>query len=231
MRIKQSRQKDLKEAIFHAIELDAFNNAKKRLQDSTDFVRATDTKGSSKPKSSVESMVSEMNKVLTELRSEVKQLKATQNAHGATSGTVDNTAGTRVTCFFCKKEGHMKKQCRKYQQWKAKQADQTKEKTKGSESSTCKISLESTEALSRAGKSGLFLRADMNGYPVKFLIDTGANMNLVGPHIYQQWFEKQAKPPVLDNLDRPILTADGSPLNVKGTTTVSFAIKGMQSQH
>ena len=233
LRIKQSRPKDLNDAICHAVELDAFNNAEKRLQDSTDFVRATDTESSSKPKSSVESMVSKMNKVLTELRSEVKQLKlkASQNAHGATSGTVANTAGTRVTCFFCKKEVHMKKQCRKYQQWKAEQADQTKEKTKGSESSTCKISLGSTEALSRAGQSGLFVKADMNGYPLNLLIDTGATMSLVGPHIYKQWYEQQAKPSVLDNLDRPILTADGSPLNVKGTTTVSFVIKGMQFQH
>ena len=116
LRIKQSRPKDLNDAICHAVELDAFNNAEKRLQDSTDFVRATYTEGSSKSKSSVESMVSEMNKVLNELRSEVKQLKASQNTHGATSGSVANTAGTRVTCFFCKKECHMKKQCRKYQQ-------------------------------------------------------------------------------------------------------------------
>ena len=61
LRIKQSRPKDLNDAICHAVELDAFNNAEKRLHDSTDFVRATDTEGSSKSKSSVESMVSEMN--------------------------------------------------------------------------------------------------------------------------------------------------------------------------
>ena len=48
LRIKQSRPKDLNDAICHAVELDAFNNAEKRLHDSTDFVRATDTEGSSK---------------------------------------------------------------------------------------------------------------------------------------------------------------------------------------
>ena len=40
LRIKQSRPRDLNDAICHAVELDAYNNAEKRLHESTSYVRS-----------------------------------------------------------------------------------------------------------------------------------------------------------------------------------------------
>ena len=170
-------------------------------------------------------MVSEINIALTELRREVNEIKAAQN----TSDQVTNVPNTKVVCFFCKKEGHLKRQCRKYKQWKAKQAKLAKDNM--GDSSPCNVSVGSTETLSKAGQGGLFVKADMYGYTVNFLIDTGATVSLVAPHIYNLCAAQLGAPPVINELGKPILTADMSPLNVKGTTKVSFAVKGMSFQH
>ena len=226
LRIKQSRPRDLNEAICLAVELDAFNIAEKRLHESSAFVRSAHAEASLKQVSSLEIMVSEMNKVLTELQSEVKDIKATRNIPLVTSDTRINAPRSRVTCFFCKKEGHLKKQCRKFKQWLNKQS-----KPAMADSSECGVSVGSTETLSKAGQGGLFVKADMYGYTINFLIDTGATVSLVGPHIYNLCAAQLGVPPVIDELGKPILTADMSPLNVKGTTKVSFAVKGMPFQH
>ena len=229
LRIKQSRPRDLNEAICHAVELDAYNNAEKRLHESTSFVRSAHIEDSLRQVSGLETMAKEMNKVLTELRSEVTEIKVAQNVHSHTSDQVTNESNTKVACFFCKKEGHLKKQCRKYKQLKAKQAKQARDNM--DDSSPCNVSVGSTETLSKAGQGGLFVQADMYGYTVNFLIDTGATVSLVAPHIYHLCAAQLGKPPVIDELGKPILTADMTPLNVKGTTKLSFAVKGMSFQH
>ena len=99
------------------------------------------------------------------------------------------------------------------------------------DSSECGVSVGSTETLSKAGQGGLFVKADMYGYTANFLIDTGATVSLVAPHIYNLCAAQLGAPPVINELGKPILTADMTPLNVKGTTKVSFAVKGMSFQH
>ena len=229
LRIKQSRPKDLNEAICYAVELDAYNNAEKRLHESTSFVRSAHIEDSLRQVSGLETMVREMHKVLTELRNEVTEIKAAQNVHRHTSDQVTHVHNSKVTCFFCKKEGHLKRQCQKYKQWKAKQAKSANDSM--DDSSACNVSVGSTETLSKAGQGGLFVKADMYGYTANFLIDTGATVSLVAPHIYHLCAAQLGKPPVIDELGKPILTADMTPLNVKGTTKVSFAVKGMSFQH
>ena len=229
LRIKQSRPRDLNEAICHAVELDAFNNAEKRLHESTSFVRSAHIEDSLRQVSGLETMVSEMNKALAELRSEVNEIKAARNVLRSTSDPVTKVSNTKVSCFFCKKEGHLKRQCRKYKQWKAKQAKPARDNM--DDSSPCNVSVGSTDTLSKTGQGGLFVKANMYGYTVNFLIDTGATVSLVAPHIYHLCAAQLGKPPVIDELGKPILTADMTPLNVKGTTKVSFAVKGMSFQH
>ena len=229
LRIKQSRPRDLNEAICHAVELDAYNNADKRLHESTSFVRSAHIEDSLRQVSGLETMVSEMNIALTELRREVNEIKAAQNVHSHISDQVTNVPNTKVVCFFCKKEGHLKRQCRKYKQWKAKQAKPAKDNM--GDSSPCNVSVGSTETLSKAGQGGLFVKANMYGYTVNFLIDTGATVSLVAPHIYHLCAAQLGKTPVIDELGKPILTADMTPLKVKGTTKLSFAVKGMSFQH
>ena len=229
LRIKQSRPKDLNEAICHAVELDAYNNAEKRLHESTSFVRSAHIENSLRQVSSLVIMVSEMNKALTELQREVKDMKATRNTPLVTSDTRINAPRSRVTCFFCKKEGHLKKQCRKFKQWLNKQSKPAMDTM--ADSSECGVSVGSTETLSKAGQGGLFVKAEMYGYTVNFLIDTGATVSLVAPHIYNLCASQLGTPPVIDELGKPILTADMTPLKVKGTTKVSFAVKGMSFQH
>ena len=210
LRIKQSRPIDLNEAICYAVELDAYNNAEKRLHESTSFVRSAHIDDSLRQLSGLETMVREMHKALTELRNEVTEIKAAQNVHRHTSDQVTNVHNSKVTCFFCKKEGHLKRQCQKYKQWKAKQAKSANHNM--DDSSACNVSVGSTETLSKAGQGGLFVKADMYGYTANFLIDTGATVSLVAPHIYHLCAAQLGKPPVIDELGKPILTADMTPL-------------------
>ena len=229
LRIKQSRPRDLNEAICHAVELDAYNNAEKRLHESTSFVMSAHIEDSLRQVSGLETMVSEMNIALAELRREVNEIKAAQNVLRPTSDQFTYVGTTKVACFVCKKEGHLKRQCRKYKQWKAKQTKPIKDNM--DDSSACNVFVGSTDALSKAGQGGLFVKADMYGYTVNFLIDTGATVSLVAPNIYHLCAAQLGKPAVIDELGKPILTADMTPLKVKGTTKLSFAVKGMSFQH
>ena len=81
LRIKQSRPKDLNDAICHAVELDAFNNAEKRLHESNAFVISAHIEDRLRQVSGLETIVTKMNKALTKLRRKVKEIKAAQNVH------------------------------------------------------------------------------------------------------------------------------------------------------
>ena len=71
----------------------------------------------------------------------------------------------------------------------------------------------------------------MYGYAAYFLIDTGATVSLVAPHIYPLCAAQLGKSLAIDELGRSILTADMTPLNIEGTTKLSLAVKGMSFQH
>ena len=52
---------------------------------------------------------------------EQQALKATVDKDSRRTTT--NNTGAQITCFFCKKQNHMKKDCRKYIEWKKKHPD------------------------------------------------------------------------------------------------------------
>ena len=64
--------------------------------------------------------------------------------------------------------------------------------------SECSVSVCSTETLSEAGQDGMFVKAEMYGYTVNFLIDTGATVSLVVPHIYNLCAAQLGTSPVID---------------------------------
>ena len=110
LRIKQSRPKDLNDAICHAVELDAFNNAEKRLQDSRGFVRVAEQNSEGSQWSSVQKAIGDMNKLISELQAEVKEIKGKQTRRTVRPNDMSTECSkSERKCYFCNREGHMKR--------------------------------------------------------------------------------------------------------------------------
>jgi hypothetical protein len=95
-----------------------------------------------------------------------------------------------VTCHFCKKKGHMKKDCFHY-----KRLIEGKEHTGPQQKSTSQrknskdaeekenFSANRTGVSRKAGEAGIFVEAIMNGFRVKLLVDTGATLSIISPDV------------------------------------------------
>ena len=220
LRIKQSRPKNLNEAVCLAVELDAFNNAEKRRQEVGGVVRTADIQPTKQAEMSpVLKMVEETNKALAEMRKEIKKLRDSQRQTTTERKTRDTSGPerTKLECYFCGKEGHIKRKCRLFLQSKQKEKEEKEHQT--SVKDVRKISIGSLGSANMTSHSGMFVDAEVNGMKAKLLIDTGATISVVGPR-----FTSGRK---IDPLEGDIYIADGSPLLVKGVTNVPLVIDDM----
>ena len=106
LRVKQARQMDLNDAIRHAVEIDAFNSAERRLNESKGNLREV------KPQEKAETgdTITSLLKAVQDIQKEMKDLKMKNE-----KGKANKPYSTVVSCHFCKKRGHVKKNCLKYQ--------------------------------------------------------------------------------------------------------------------
>ncbi|KAK3104661.1 hypothetical protein FSP39_007335 [Pinctada imbricata] len=230
LKIKQSRPKNLNEAVCLAVELDAFNNAEKK-RDGTGCVRAAEchkvTDVSSKD---VIKLVQDTNKALSDMRKEIQDLRQSQNRDiTVPTGLPPVYQGVptpayqgrpKVRCFYCNKEGHIQRRCRAY--IKAKQEERKKREKQGPTENSLETKKGSSNSLGSAnvtGQSGMFLSAEMNGKQVKLLIDTGATISIIAQNLVHNTS--------LEKMESDILIADGSALSIKGVTTLLCKIGGM----
>ena len=140
-------------------------------------------------------------------------------------------------CYFCNREGHMKRDCRQYIKWKSKQkSEQDRENAiqghndKTNEKVVQKMTLSLKEIMSKCDQAGIFVEADIGGEYAKLLLDTGATVSLIAPHIVQRLTGNNAESQ-LEQIDAKIFIADGSPLNISGITPVAFKIADMGFTH
>lgn len=93
-----------------------------------------------------------------------------------------------VECFFCKKKGHMKKECRKYKAWKEKSEKANK---------------------ATADKDNLCFNTDNKGYFRElWYIDSGATSHMTNN---REFFNE-----IFTNIEDKIIVANGKEANVKG---------------
>ena len=106
LRVKQARPMDLNDAIRHAVELDAFNSAERRLNESKGYLREV------KPQEKAETgdTITSLLKAVQDIKKEMKELKMKVE-----KGNDNKPYSTVVGCNFCKKKGHVKTSCLKYQ--------------------------------------------------------------------------------------------------------------------
>ena len=102
LRVKQARPMDLNDAIRHAVELDAFNSAERRLNESKGYLREV------KPQEKAETgdTITSLLKAVQDIQKEMKDLKMKVE-----KGNDNKSNSTVVSCHFCKKKGHVKKNC------------------------------------------------------------------------------------------------------------------------
>lgn len=78
LRIKEPRQVDLKDAVRHAVELQAFQSADKKMQESQGYVRAAEKDISEVKESNTENVLKDITDALSLLKKEVRSLKETR---------------------------------------------------------------------------------------------------------------------------------------------------------
>ena len=178
---------------------------------------------------SVEKMITGTNKALAEMRQVMKTLRegikskdvgqSRQQPNTGSSGPPVELSQKNRTCYYCGKERHIKKKCRSFlkfkEQMKSKEGQAGHDSGKGE---VRKVSLGSMEVANQTGQSNLFVQAFVNNRSAKLLIDTGATLSIVALHVV---------PDIkVDEHDPDISVADGSPLKIKGTATLTITING-----
>ena len=108
LRLKQALSMDLNtcNAIRHAVELDEFNSAEGRLNVSLGYLREV------KPQVKAErgDIITSLLKAVQDIKKEMKELKVKVEKENN-----NKPYSTVVGCNFCKKKGHVKTSCLKYQ--------------------------------------------------------------------------------------------------------------------
>jgi hypothetical protein len=106
IRIKQARPRNLNDAIQLAVELEAYNKAEKRKYARSTTIEPVDDRTASALK--------DFWAKLDSLHNEMRELKAQRKENSPQGRHKDSnqTSGTKKLCYFCRKPGHLCKDCR-----------------------------------------------------------------------------------------------------------------------
>jgi hypothetical protein len=168
---------DLNDAIWHAVELEAFNSAERRLTESKGYLREVKPQEKSATGDTLNSLLKAVQEIQKEMN--FMKMKIEKQDSSRTNPKV-------VTCHFCKKKGHMKKDCFHYKRLiegkghsvpkQRSSSDKTNPKDEGEKKN---FSANRTGVSQKAGEAGIFVEAIMNGFWVKLLVDTGATLSII----------------------------------------------------
>jgi predicted aspartyl protease len=87
-----------------------------------------------------------------------------------------------------------------------------------------KLSCGASEMISKAGKSGMFVKVEINGKVLEFLVDTGATITLMSSNSSEDIVDSGS----LNPLNSDVMIADGTSLNVYGVQVLLLSICGRQ---
>jgi hypothetical protein len=106
IRIKQARPRNLNDAIQLAVELEAYNRAKKRNYARSTTIEPVDGRTAS--------ALEDFRAKLESLQNEMRELKAQPKESSPQTRQRDSnqTSGMQKLCYFCQKPGHLHKDCR-----------------------------------------------------------------------------------------------------------------------
>ena len=238
LKIKQARPVNLNDAIQRAVELEAFNRAERRRKENIHVI----DKDSSDKGNRMETLMEEMQKSISLLQQDMKSLKKGQTQgrerDGPTrryndsdgdrgSGSLDqrlgpsNRPGNRDRkCYNCQSPDHFARNCPHppkdgYKKTRSTgQQDNPKEDTKKVEQCSRNIHI--------IKESGLYVKALVGGIETSLLIDTGATISLLSRVLFETLSNDNKYE--IKGVSEPILSANGTPMDVLGQTEVSITI-------
>ena len=214
IRIKQAHPKDLNDAVRLAVELDAYNQAEKQSS-----VRATRH----------EETLDNFKTLLTDLSKKVDNLQKTQfvpqRMHE--TGPDTPTQKERKTCYYCKKPGHFRRDCRKLKRKLEHDAKKENRLSKGEAANPIKNIKTSTSVGSIHKETGIFVDALVAGTKIRFLVDTGASLSLLSS-------AKIGDIPLtsvrkLEDVQQKVLDAGGNRLNTIGKGYFNISLGNVQT--
>jgi hypothetical protein len=214
---------DLNDAIRHAVELEAFNSAERRLTENKGYLREVKPQEKSATGDTLNSLL----KAVQEIQKEMNFIKMKIDKQD--SGRLHPKV---VTCHFCRKRGHMKKDCFHYKRLiegkghTGSQQKSTSQRKNSKDAGEKKNFSANRRGVSRkAGEAGIFVEAIMNGFRVKLLVDTGATLSIISPDILYSILNDPN--PTLAPVDQPILMAECTALKVEGSISMPLMVSNL----
>ncbi|KAK3728412.1 hypothetical protein QZH41_020431, partial [Actinostola sp. cb2023] len=227
-KIRQARPKSLNEALGVAVELEAFMSAEKQRQRSARAAQVT-TNSAENDKTK---------KLNDDLREEIEELKRLVQGLGAVQQNHQRFRGDG--CWACGDKNHLRRDCPKRAQTAKQQVNSpcTIGKRQPAEleglNSVAKQSIRPNNPAVKSGKvkdcnDGLYIMGYVQGVPVNFLIDTGANITIIKSVVIEQI--PQSDRPLLEDAATTMVLANGSTAPFQGCGMCKVRVGNIVALH
>ena len=135
-------------------------------------------------------------------------------------------------CFHCNEAGHLRKYCPRRRTFSSPTSTQTQtqppqdtrpqthNERKDNDGNQPGVGQAKVGSSQDAQRQGLYVEGKVNGHAVTFLVDTGSSHTLISESVFDRITESR-KPP-LRRIEDKVCQADGSPLSIRGRTTMEL---------
>ena len=228
LRIKQTRPRDLNEAIRLAVELEAYAKAEKTDIEKRGYYRPIASAEKTNELSELTKLVENMGTVMDDMRQEIKQLKENQSQyqkyHPPRKPKAENSDDVKkqATCHNCGKKGHIQRDCRapkrdiKVRKDVKESSRKVEERPQSSKQFASKDHKKKVPV--RVG-TWVLCKSSIHGTTVKMLVDTGVAVTWISKEVYERTGQENLKP-----IKREILSANGEPMKVFGKTQIKLEL-------